>query len=59
VECDGQVLVLHDLLGLTQGYVPRFARKYADLQSIVSDAVSTYCQDVREGNFPGESETLP
>jgi 3-methyl-2-oxobutanoate hydroxymethyltransferase len=57
-DCDGQVLVLHDLLGLTAGYVPRFARKYADLRSSISNAVGSFCEDVRQGKFPGEAETL-
>lgn len=54
--CDGQVLVLHDLLGLTSGYVPKFARKMADLRSAITGAVTQYCREVREGSFPGEAE---
>ena len=52
-QCDGQVLVLHDLLGLTQGYVPSFVRQYADLRTIVQEAVAAYCRDVASGQFPG------
>jgi 3-methyl-2-oxobutanoate hydroxymethyltransferase len=52
-SCDGQVLVLHDLLGLTQGYVPSFVRQYASLRTVVSEAVSAYCRDVATGQFPG------
>ena len=55
--CDGQVLVLHDLLGLTTGYVPGFAKQYADLSTIIGDAVTRYCQEVREGDFPGDQQT--
>jgi 3-methyl-2-oxobutanoate hydroxymethyltransferase len=50
--CDGQVLVLHDMLGLTPGRVPRFVKQYADLNSIVSQAVKSYVQDVQSGSFP-------
>jgi 3-methyl-2-oxobutanoate hydroxymethyltransferase len=51
-DCDGQVLVVNDLLGLTSGYVPRFVKPYADLQTIISGAVQQYCADVRSGRFP-------
>lgn len=54
--CDGQVLVTHDLLGLTSGYVPRFVRQYADLKSVISDAVARYHDDVTNGRFPGPNE---
>ncbi len=57
-ECDGQVLVVHDLLGMTSGYVPRFVRQYADVQSVVKDAVTSYCRDVADGSFPGPDQTL-
>lgn len=50
--CDGQVLVLHDLLGLTSGYVPGFVRQYADLRTIIGTAVAAYCREVAEGTFP-------
>ena len=55
--CDGQVLVVHDMLGLTNGYVPRFARKYADLQGVITDAVTRFRDDVRNGDFPGQAES--
>lgn len=55
--CDGQVLVVHDMLGLTNGYVPRFARKYADLQGVITDAVIRFRDDVRNGDFPGQAES--
>ncbi len=57
-QCDGQVLVLHDLLGMTSGYVPRFVRQYADVKQVVTDAVRQYCHDVADGSFPGPDQTL-
>jgi 3-methyl-2-oxobutanoate hydroxymethyltransferase len=57
-HCDGQVLVLHDLLGLTQGHKPKFARQYADLSGEISRAVTSYCEDVRSGNFPSDAESF-
>jgi 3-methyl-2-oxobutanoate hydroxymethyltransferase len=56
-DCDGQILVLHDLLGLTPGHVPKFARRYADLSSVISQAVTSYCEDVRGGTFPSDAES--
>ncbi|MDW8060935.1 MAG: 3-methyl-2-oxobutanoate hydroxymethyltransferase [Thermomicrobium sp.] len=56
--CDGQVQVLTDLLGLTPGPLPRHARAYADLASIVSDAVRRFAEDVRDGAFPSEAESF-
>jgi len=53
-SCDGQVLVLQDLLGFDDTFQPRFLKKYANLGSSVRDAVNTYAQDVREGVFPGK-----
>ena len=53
VGCDGQVLVTNDMLGLTSGYVPRFVKAYADLQSIITAAATAYRDDVRSGAFPG------
>src|ERR1700722_10460461 len=57
-HCDGQVLVLHDLLGLTQGHKPKFARQYTDLSAEISRVVTGYCEDVRSGNFPSEAESF-
>lgn len=54
--CDGQVLVLHDLIGLTSGYVPKFVKPYADVKSIIIDAVTRYRDDVRASNFPGPEQ---
>lgn len=53
---DGQVLVTHDLLGITNQFKPRFLRKYADLHSIITDAVSNYVEDVKRQDFPNEGE---
>ncbi|AFY75340.1 3-methyl-2-oxobutanoate hydroxymethyltransferase [Synechococcus sp. PCC 7502] len=49
--CDGQILVTHDLLGLSE-WQPSFVKKYADLQTVISNAVSNYCHDVRDRQFP-------
>jgi len=54
--CDGQVLVLHDLLGLTSGYVPRFVKPYADLKATITDAVTRFRDDVRCAKFPGPEQ---
>jgi 3-methyl-2-oxobutanoate hydroxymethyltransferase len=53
---DGQVLVSHDLLGITQEFKPRFLRRYADLTTIITDAVSSYIADVKSRDFPNEQE---
>lgn len=50
--CDGQVLVVHDLLGLTADYVPRHVKQYVDLKTLITQAVAQYRDDVREGKFP-------
>lgn len=55
--CDGQVLVIHDILGLYEDVRPKFVRKYADLKSIITDAVSRYANDVRENKFPTLEES--
>jgi 3-methyl-2-oxobutanoate hydroxymethyltransferase len=54
--CDGQVLVLHDMLGLNKDFSPRFLRRYADLHEIMKDAVRRYIDDVKSGDFPNEQE---
>jgi len=53
---DGQVLVLHDMLGLTQDFSPRFLRRYANLQGIMNEAIEHYVKDVKSGDFPSEME---
>ena len=55
--CDGQVLVIADMLGMTQGFSPRFLRRYADLGTVITDAVGRYVGDVKSGDFPNESES--
>jgi len=55
-HCDGQVLVLHDMLGLNKDFSPRFLRRYADLHESMTGAVQHYISDVKEGSFPNESE---
>jgi 3-methyl-2-oxobutanoate hydroxymethyltransferase len=56
-HCDGQVLVAHDLLGLTPGKKPRFVRQFANLSEPASSAASTFVQAVREGTYPAASES--
>ncbi len=56
-DTDGQVLVMHDMLGITQEFKPRFLRQYADLSTIISDAVSNYIKDVKSKDFPNEEES--
>ena len=54
--CDGQVLVIHDMLGINKGFSPRFLRRYADLYTVMSDAVSQYITDVKSCDFPNGQE---
>ncbi|NOX56563.1 MAG: 3-methyl-2-oxobutanoate hydroxymethyltransferase, partial [Planctomycetes bacterium] len=56
-ECDGQVLVGYDLLGLTEGFHPKFLKRYADLRSAAITAVERYASEVREGLFPDEAHS--
>ncbi|MCQ2059424.1 MAG: 3-methyl-2-oxobutanoate hydroxymethyltransferase [Bacteroidaceae bacterium] len=53
---DGQVLVCADMLGMNKGFTPRFLRRYADLHTIITDAVGHYVEDVKNCNFPNETE---
>ena len=57
VHCDIQVLVLHDMLGLSFGKLARFVRPYANLHDIITDAVTRYADDVRNGTYPSDSES--
>ena len=57
VECDGQVLVINDILGLNREFHPRFVRQYVDLNTIIGDAVKQYVHDVREKDFPAPDES--
>lgn len=54
--CDGQVLVMHDMLGLNTDFSPRFLRRYANLAEVMTDAVGQYIKDVKDGDFPNEKE---
>jgi len=53
---DGQVLVVSDMLGMTKGFSPRFLRRYADLNTIMTDAIGHYVSDVKSGDFPNDKE---
>ena len=53
---DGQVLVMHDMLGINKGFSPRFLRRYADLATIINDEVAHYIDDVKTRDFPNEKE---
>ncbi|MEA3426543.1 MAG: 3-methyl-2-oxobutanoate hydroxymethyltransferase [Bacteroidota bacterium] len=56
-ECDGQVLVMHDMLGINNEFKPRFLRQYLDLENQVTSAVQTYIRDVKSRNFPNQQES--
>ncbi|HEY7504897.1 MAG TPA: 3-methyl-2-oxobutanoate hydroxymethyltransferase [Gemmatimonadales bacterium] len=57
-HCDGQVLVLHDMLGLNEGFSPKFLRRFAELGGAVREAVRTYADDVRSGRYPGKEHSF-
>jgi 3-methyl-2-oxobutanoate hydroxymethyltransferase len=56
-DCDGQILVFHDMVGLTFGKTPKFARKYAEVGKMIAKAAREYCDDVRRGMFPTDGES--
>ena len=56
-NCDGQVLVYHDLLGLTEGHTARFVKRYADLATVIREALAAFVADVRSGAYPEERHT--
>jgi 3-methyl-2-oxobutanoate hydroxymethyltransferase len=56
-RCDGQILVFHDLVGYSSGYLPKFVKKYADLHGIISQAVGKYKEDVQKGVFPDDEHS--
>jgi len=56
--CDGQVLVLHDMLGLNEGFSPKFLKRYAELGGAVRDAVRAYATEVRKGSYPGKEHSF-
>lgn len=53
---DGQILVMHDMLGINKGFSPRFLRRYADLSTVIDEAVSHYVSDVKSSDFPNVTE---
>ncbi len=55
--CDGQILVFHDLIGFTNLYLPKFVRKYADMNSVVYDALKKYIDDIKKEDFPSDKES--
>lgn len=57
-SCDGQILVLHDILGLTDRFSPKFVKRYVNLQDVVSQAVSAYISEVRGGAFPQDHHSF-
>jgi 3-methyl-2-oxobutanoate hydroxymethyltransferase len=57
-HCDGQVLVIHDILGLCEKYAPKFVKKYADVAAVVTDAVTRYIAEVKGGEFPTQGHSF-
>jgi 3-methyl-2-oxobutanoate hydroxymethyltransferase len=58
IECDGQVLVVYDLLGMNPDFSPRFVKKYANLAEVIGQAAARYRDEVRAGSFPGEEHSF-
>jgi 3-methyl-2-oxobutanoate hydroxymethyltransferase len=56
--CDGQVLVIHDILGLCEKYSPKFVKRYADLGPVITEASRQYVSEVKEGLFPTEEHSF-
>lgn len=56
-EVDGQVLVIHDMMGINKDFSPKFLRRYADLYSVMTEATRNYIKDVKENSFPNQSES--
>jgi 3-methyl-2-oxobutanoate hydroxymethyltransferase len=56
--CDGQVLVIHDILGLCEKYSPKFVKRYADVKSIIAEAAARYSSEVKAGDFPTEEHSF-
>ncbi|MFV0388800.1 MAG: 3-methyl-2-oxobutanoate hydroxymethyltransferase [Pyrinomonadaceae bacterium] len=56
-DCDIQVLVIHDLIGLSFGRLPRFVRQYANVREVINDAVTRWMEDVKDGNYPDKNES--
>lgn len=55
-DVDGQVLVVTDMLGMNQGFSPKFLRRYADLHTVMTDAIGQYIRDVKSQDFPNDKE---
>lgn len=58
IHCDGQVLVIHDVLGLMGDFRPKFVKRYVDLRQVISQAVENYMAEVRKGKFPSEEHSF-
>lgn len=56
-DCDGQILVVHDMLGINKGFSPRFLRRYADLHTVMTEAFTNYIKDVKASDFPSKKES--
>ena len=57
-HCDGQVLVLHDVIGLFERFLPKFAKQYVNLKDQALKAINEYKQDVEKGTFPSEEQSF-
>jgi 3-methyl-2-oxobutanoate hydroxymethyltransferase len=57
-HCDGQVLVIHDMLGLFDDFTPKFVKRYAELKDAMGGAVKNFITEVREGKFPGPEHSF-
>ena len=57
-HCDGQVLVIHDILGLCEKYSPKFVKRYADVKAVMTEAVASYLAEVKAGEFPTEEHSF-
>lgn len=57
-DCDGQVLVINDILGMTSGYVPSFSKQYANVNKIIADAATDWCEEVRKSDFPRPDQSF-
>jgi 3-methyl-2-oxobutanoate hydroxymethyltransferase len=58
IHCDGQVLVVHDMLGLFERFTPKFVKKYTNLNVQIKGAVTQYIDEVKKGNFPGPEHSF-
>ena len=57
-DCDGQVLVTHDLLGMFEKFTPKFVKKFADLSPVIKEGIRNYGKDVKEGVYPAPEHTF-